>query len=41
MEAGVVRDICEGTWTRPPALTWRNPYGDVIAPPGMADRALE
>ena len=31
----VLREIRDGAWKRPPALTWRNPYGDVLAPPAM------
>jgi glycosyltransferase involved in cell wall biosynthesis len=37
----VLRDIREGTWARPPALTWRNPYGDVLVPPTMQGGALD
>jgi glycosyltransferase involved in cell wall biosynthesis len=38
---GVLQDIGEGTWTRPPALTWRNPFDDVLVPPAMQGGSLE
>ena len=31
----VLAQIYAGTWTRPPALSWKNPFGDVSVPPSM------
>ena len=36
----VLRQIDSGTWRRPPALSWRNPIGDVLAPPSMVGKLL-
>lgn len=39
--AGVLQQIETSTWTRPPALTWKNPAGDVSVPPALVSMPID